>query len=89
MISGMRDGFEACVAYLIPMEPVSINKVKADSKKIIGGLVTAVLFDPKLKKGRGGGGHGWNFSGIITGISVRFSNPRSMNLLHGMILRMV
>ena len=39
---GMRDYFEACVAYLIPMYPVARNKSKADYKKRIGGIVDVV-----------------------------------------------
>ena len=47
----MRDDFEACVAYIIPMEPMAMKKENSDTKKRIGGLVAAVLFDPKLNKG--------------------------------------
>ena len=52
-IPGMRYEFEACVAYLIPMDPVARNKVKADSKGRIVGAVATVLFGTKLKKGKG------------------------------------
>ena len=48
----IRDAFEACVAYLIPIDLVSRNEVKTYFKKIIGTLVAAVLFDPKLNKGK-------------------------------------
>ena len=44
----MRDDFEACVAYLIPMDPVAGNQLKSGSKKIIGGVVAMVSFDTKL-----------------------------------------
>ena len=53
---GMRDDFEACVAYLIPMDPMTRKKSKAESKKKIGGIVSAVSFDPKSKKGKGESG---------------------------------
>ena len=49
----MKDNFEACVSYLTPMEPVARKKAKADSKKRIGGVVSAVLFDATLKKAKG------------------------------------
>ena len=53
---GMRNDFESCVSYLIPVDPVVRKISKADPKKRIGGIVSAVLFDTKLKKGKGGSG---------------------------------
>ena len=50
---GMRDYFEACVEYLIPIYPTTINKVKVGSKKRICGVVDVVSFDSRLKKGEG------------------------------------
>ena len=49
----IRGDFEACAAYLIPMNPVAINKAKADSKKKISVMFSAVSFDPKLKNLKG------------------------------------
>ena len=53
---GKRDYFEACLAYLIPMDPMARKKAKADFKNWIGGVVTAVSICPELKKGKGESG---------------------------------
>ena len=48
--------FEACVVYLIPMDPVAQKKSKSYSKKRIRFVVDEILFDTKLKKGKVGSG---------------------------------
>ena len=49
----MRNNFEACVSYLIPMDPLEKKKSRVDPKKSIGGIVSAVSFDTRLKRKKG------------------------------------